>query len=248
MSLYLEIEMPSRNVQVITRTRRKRRKSVTELGSGVESAMLSTEITRKEFARICSRERSKLLEGGEGRGGERLVRVVTGSKFVVSIDRSVCQLFHSTRYVVSRPLLYRRPHYHIFVGRGETNGWTMADYAPVKLIYAACLCTRAKPDCSNKRTTSDLTDIIYTRLSIYVLACLCARTCTTTVITHVTPLYSFISFVFVRETVLTCVRIANNDRFVTHRGFIGSSTWSVIFFFLSFSLSHSLSFHSFLGR
>lgn len=77
--------MPSRNVQVITRTRRKRRKSVTELGSGVESAMLSTEITRKEFARICSRERSKLLVGGEGRGaiGPRRNRIE-----IRRIDRS----------------------------------------------------------------------------------------------------------------------------------------------------------------
>lgn len=75
-----------------------------------------------------------------------------------------------------------------------------ADYAPVKLIYAACLCTRAKPDCSNKRTTSDLTDIIY--ISVCGVP---VRTCTTTLIAHVTPLYSFISFILVRETALTCV-------------------------------------------
>lgn len=138
------------------------------------------------FAGIYSRERSKCL------GGVRQSVRVTGSRFV-------CQLFH---LVVS--LLYRGPPLS-YICRSGRNKRT-DDYAPVKLIYAACLCTRAKPDCSNKRTTSDLTDIIY----IYIpCLCACARAHHTTLITRVTPLYSFISFIFVRETMLT--RVATID-------------------------------------
>lgn len=166
-----------------------------------------TECRKTGFARCFPRKlRVKSIRQNifartiKGFGGEGRLLCVTGSKF----DRSFCPFVN---FFVSLDTSFRAHYFiaaplsRIFVGR-RNERMDDADYAPVKLIYAACLCTRAKPDCSNKRTTSDLTDIIYTAISVCGVP---VRTCTTTLIAHVTPLYSFISFILVRETVLTCV-------------------------------------------
>lgn len=125
--------------------------------------MVSTEITREElFRRNIFARTIKVFGWGEAIGPRNRIEI--------------CQLFH---LVVS--LLYRGRPPLSYICRSGRNKRT-DDYAPVKLIYAACLCTRAKPDCSNKRTTSDLTDIIY----IYIYhVCVRAHVHTTQLWLHV---------------------------------------------------------------
>ena len=135
--------------------------------------------SRKQLLLTCHEIRRRARAASSS--ALRVPCVLCLSAFSKAIERPIAlfiALSLHCRHVINTP---RRPN-----DRWQTNNrWTYAAitrYIRESDLHAGvCLCTRAKPDCSNW-TTSDLTDIITRYVYVYVSASV--RTCSITTRLH----------------------------------------------------------------